>query len=78
MMHKKAGFNGWFYNFSVVCRALDTSNINIHKFVMKKHNVKQCLGLSQVFTTLLTGTVSASDHTKCKALSNQKYWNYSY
>ena len=32
-------------NFSVDYRAFDTSNIiDIHKYLMKKHNIKQCLG----------------------------------
>ena len=32
-------------NFSVNYRAIDTSNIiDIHKYLMKKHVIKQCLG----------------------------------
>ena len=34
------------YDFSVDYRALDTSDvINIHKYLMKKHNIKYCLSL---------------------------------
>ena len=33
------------YNFSVGHKTLDTSDIiDIHKYLMKKHNMKQCLG----------------------------------
>ena len=38
---KKTGLNRCVYNFSVDYRAFDTSNvINIHKYLMKKHNIK--------------------------------------
>ena len=39
--HKKAELNGCVYNFSVDYRAFDTSNIiDIHKYLMKKHDIK--------------------------------------
>ena len=38
---KKAGLNGYVYDFSVDYRAFDTSNIiDIHKYLMKKHDIK--------------------------------------
>ena len=41
---------------------------------MKKYDTKQCLKLLQkMFIRLLTGLVSAFNHTKCVSLSNQKY-----
>ena len=41
---RKAGLNGCVYNFSVDYKAFDTSNIiDIHKYLMKKHDMKQCL-----------------------------------
>ena len=42
---RKAALNWCTCNFFVDYRAFDTSNIiNIHKYLMKKHNIKQCLG----------------------------------
>ena len=42
---KKTGLNGYVHNFSVDYRAFDTSNIiDIHKYLMKKHDMKYCLG----------------------------------
>ena len=41
---RKRGLNGYVYHFSVDYRAFDTSNIiNIHKYLMKKYGIKQCL-----------------------------------
>ena len=38
---KKTGLNGCVYNFSVDYRPFDTSNIiDMHKYLMKKHNIK--------------------------------------
>ena len=38
---KKAGLNGYVYEFSVDYDIIDTSNIiNIHKYLMKKHDIK--------------------------------------
>ena len=38
---KKTGLNGDVYYFSVDYRDFDTSNIiNIHKYLMKKHDIK--------------------------------------
>ena len=37
--------NGYVHEFSVDCNIIDTSNIiDIHKYLMKKHDIKQCLG----------------------------------
>ena len=37
----KTGLNGYVYDFSVDYRAFDTSNIiDIHKYLMKKHDIK--------------------------------------
>ena len=41
----KTGLNESVYDFSVDYRAFDISNIvDIHKYLMKKHDIKQCLG----------------------------------
>ena len=38
---KKAGLNGYVYDFPVNYNIIDTSNIiNIHKYLMKKDNIK--------------------------------------
>ena len=38
---KKAGLNGYVYEFSVDYNFIDTTNIiDIHKCLMKKHNIK--------------------------------------
>ena len=37
---KRTGLNGCVYHFSIDYRAFDTSNINIHKYLMKKHDIK--------------------------------------
>ena len=43
---KKTGLNECVYDFSVDYNIIDTSNItDIHKYLMKKHDVKQCLEL---------------------------------
>ena len=40
----RTGLNGCVYDFSVDYRAFDTSNIiNIHKYLIKKHDIKQYL-----------------------------------
>ena len=37
----KAGLNGCVYNFSVDYNTIDINhNINIHKYLMKKHDIK--------------------------------------
>ena len=42
---KKAGLNGYVHDFFVDYRAFDTSNIiDFHKYLMKKHGIKWCLG----------------------------------
>ena len=42
---KKIGLNGCVYDFCVDYRAFDTSNIiGIHKYLIKNHDIKQCLG----------------------------------
>ena len=62
------------YNVSVDYNSIDNSDIlNIHKYFMVKNDIKQCLGkLKFFFVILLTSIVSASNHTKCISLSNQK------
>ena len=38
---KKAGLNGYVYEFSVGYNIIDTSNIvDVHKYSMKKHNIE--------------------------------------
>ena len=40
----KTDLNKNVYDFSVDNNMIDTSNIiNIHKYLMKKHNIKRCL-----------------------------------
>ena len=42
---KKPRLTGYVYDFSVDYRAFDTSNIiDIYKYLIKKHGIKQCLG----------------------------------
>ena len=46
MKIQKAGLNGYVYEFSVHYNIIDASNvINIHKYLMKKHDIKLCLEL---------------------------------
>ena len=38
---KNTGLNGYVYKFFIDCNVIDNSNIiNIHKRLMKKHNIK--------------------------------------
>ena len=62
------------YNVSVDYNSIDNSDIlNIHKYFMVKNDIKKYLGkLKNFFVILLTSIVSASNHTKCISLSNQK------
>ena len=62
--------NGYFYEFSVDYNIIDTSNINIHKYPLKKHDIK-CLKLLKK-SLLLTNIVNVSNHIKSLSLSNQK------
>ena len=62
----------YFYNFSVEYNIVDTRNImNIHKYLMKKHDIK-CLKLFLKMFLVLTKIVNASNYTKCVSVSNQK------
>ena len=36
---KKAGFNGYIYDFSVDCDATDVDDIKDHKHLIKKNNI---------------------------------------
>ena len=68
---KKTGLNGCVYNFSANYRTFNISNIiDIYKYLMKKHDIEQCL--KTFLIGLLTGLANGSNHTKCKSLSNQK------
>ena len=43
---KKKGLNGYVYDFIVDYNIIDTSNtINIHEYLMKKHDIESCLEL---------------------------------
>ena len=43
---KKAGLNGHVYDFSVDYDAIPVDDVlNMHKYLMKKHDMKQCLDL---------------------------------
>ena len=70
---KKARLNGCVYEFSIDYRAFDTFDIiDIHKYLMKKRNIKEFL-IKKLFIGLLNSVVvNASSHTKCVSLSNQK------
>ena len=59
---------------SVVYNIIDSSNIiNIHNQLNEKTWYKIMFGIIfKMFIWLLTGLVSASNHTKCVSLSNQK------
>ena len=61
-------------HFSVDYTVFNTSNIiDIHKYLMKKHDTKIMFGLiKKVFIVLLTGLFNGSNHAKCTSLSNQK------
>ena len=38
---KKAGLDGYAYDFSVDCNTIDVSDIvDIHKYLVRKHNIK--------------------------------------
>ena len=37
---KKTGLNGWVYNFSVNYTVFDISNIDIHIYLIKTHDMK--------------------------------------
>ena len=42
---ERTELNGCVYDFSVDYTTFDTSNvIDIHKYLMKKHDIKYCLG----------------------------------
>ena len=43
---KKTGFYGYVYDFSVDYDAVGVNNVlDIHKYLMKKHDIKECLDL---------------------------------
>ena len=60
---KKAGLNGYVNGFYVDYSTIDDSDIvDIHRNLMKKHNVKYCLDLVKRLLLLLSfGASSASD-----------------
>ena len=60
--------------FSFDFNPIDTNDIlDIHECLVKKRQNKKMFGLNKkIFIGLLTGIVSASNHTKCMLLSNQK------
>ena len=71
---KKIGSNRYVYEFSVDYNIISTSNyINIHKYLMKKHDIKYCLELLRQIFIVLFIIVNASKHTKYLSLSNQKF-----
>ena len=71
---KKIGWKEYVCKFSVICNIIDTSNIiNIHKYLMKKRDIKWCLELLKNVYVLLASIVNASTHTKCMSLYNQKW-----
>ena len=50
MKKNKTGSNGYGYKFSVDYNIIDNGNIiNIHKYLTKKHDIKQCLSLLKTF-----------------------------
>ena len=60
------GLNGYVYDFSVDYKTLDTKNIiNIHKYLMKKYDIKYCLGqLKKCLLDYQRGLVNTSNNTK--------------
>ena len=73
---KKTGLYGYVYYFSVYYDCIDINDIlDIHKYLMKKHNTKQCLDLlRKMFIGLLSACTTpclsfrgslASDAIKC-------------
>ena len=71
---KKKNRIKYVYEFFVDYNIIGTSNIiDIHKYLMKNHHIKQCLELSKkIFIALLATLANASNHRKCVSLSNQK------
>ena len=53
---KKTQLHGYVYCFSVDCDSIDFDyNFDIHKYLMKKHDIKQCLDLlKKMFIGLLS------------------------
>ena len=58
--------------FLLIIRLLILVIFSIHKYLIKKHDFKQCLKLFEETIGLLTSIVNASNNTKCFSLSNQK------
>ena len=60
------------YDFFVDCRAFDTNNIiDIHRYLMKKHDIM--FGLNKkTFIRLLIRITNISNLANCVFLSNQK------
>ena len=62
------------HNFSVNCKVFDASNvIDIHKYLMKKHDkkiIKMFKNIFKMFIWLLSSIVNAFNHRKCVSLSN--------
>ena len=60
--------------FSIDFNPVDINHIlDIHKYLMKGKQFKIMLGIiKNMVIVVLTSTVSASNHTKCVSLSNQK------
>ena len=68
---KKTGLKSYVYDFSVDYNIIDNSNnINIHKYLMKNHNIK-CLYLLKNLYWFISWH-NASDNTKFIPLSNQQ------
>ena len=42
---KKTGLNRYVYNFSINYNLIHNSNIDIHRYLMKKYDIKQSLDL---------------------------------
>ena len=72
-MKKKTGLNDYVYNFSIDYNIINTSNIiNIHKYSMKKHNIKHLGLLKKYYHTIYHNIVNASNHIKFVLLSNHQ------
>ena len=57
-MRKKAGLNGYVYEFLVDYNVINISNIiNIHKYLMKKHDITMFALIKNMLIVLLTGLV---------------------
>ena len=67
----KTGLDGSVCDFSVDYNITDTSKIiDIHKYLMKKHNIKKCFDLLKVFVVAML--FSRCNAFKCVSINTQE------